>query len=171
MLGGQMLSALHQPRGESRFIKNVMSEKNFDKYAYFVSRASNFAIVIRPAKKKVVDGEVIFEEGLRLEFNNKMLALEKTEDNAPIIEKLREKLKKEEIMDPKRRSFFEESKPVAMISEDKVIEKLQEKNDKIAALEAENAVLKNVNKRVDPMAPVSAPSQPSDDKQETNIVK
>lgn len=129
-----------------------MSEKDFDKYAYFVSRASNFAIVIRPDKKRVVDGEVIFDAGLRLEFDNKMLAIEKTKDNEVILEKLREKLKKEETLDPKRRAFFEETKPVSMIPEDKVKEKLQEKNQKIAELEEENALLKKASKTNTPIS-------------------
>lgn len=123
-----------------------MSEKDFDKYAYFISRASNFAIVIKPTKKKIVDGEVVFEEGLRLEFNNKMLRIEKTKDNEPIIAKLREKIEKESVTDPRRRAFFEETKPKEMVAMDKVEEligeKLDEKNIRIAKLEEENALLK-----------------------------
>jgi uncharacterized small protein (DUF1192 family) len=135
-------------RGESRFIKNIMSDKDYGKYAYFVSKASNFAIVIRPNKKKIVDGEVVYEEGLRLEFHNKMLRLEKGEANDAIIEKLRVKIKEEEGIDPKRRSFFEETKPKEMVELDKVEtllgEKLGEKNERIAALEDENARLKSL---------------------------
>lgn len=123
-----------------------MSDKDYDKYAYFVSRASNFAIVIKPTKKKIVDGEVVFEEGLRLEFNNKMLRLEKTKDNEGIIAKLREKLEAEKVLDPKRRSFWEEEKPKEMVEMEKVEtllgEKIGEKNEKIAELEAEIAALK-----------------------------
>jgi uncharacterized small protein (DUF1192 family) len=125
-----------------------MSDKDYGKYAYFVSKASNFAIVIRPNKKKIVDGEVVYEEGLRLEFHNKMLRLEKGEANDAIIEKLRVKIKEEEGIDPKRRSFFEETKPKEMVELDKVEtllgEKLGEKNERIAALEDENARLKSL---------------------------
>ena len=123
-----------------------MSEKDYDKYAYFVSKANNFAIVIKPTKKKIVDGEVIFEEGLRLEFHNKMLRLEKTKENEGVIAKLREKLENEKALDPKRRSFFEETKPKEMVEMDKVEtmlgEKIGEKNERIAELEAEIAKLK-----------------------------
>lgn len=123
-----------------------MSDKDYDKYAYFVSKANNFAIVIKPTKKKIVDGEVVFEEGLRLEFHNKMLRIEKTKENEGIIAKLRGKLESEKSLDPKRRSFFEETKPKEMVEIDKVetilSEKIGEKNDKIAALEAEIAKLK-----------------------------
>lgn len=123
-----------------------MSEKNFDKFAYFVSKASNFAIVIRPTKKKIVDGEVVYEEGLRLEFHNKMLAIEKTPENKAVLEKMREKIVAEANIDPKRRAFFEESKPKEMVAMEQVEsllgEKLGEKNDRIAELEEENALLK-----------------------------
>jgi len=142
-----MFPRLHQPRGGNRFINKTMSEKDYDKYAYFVSKANNFAIVIKPTKKKIVDGEVIFEEGLRLEFHNKMLRVEKTKENEGILAKLREKLENEKALDPKRRSFFEETKPKEMVEMDKVEillgEKIGEKNDKIAALEAEIAKLKS----------------------------
>lgn len=123
-----------------------MSDKDYDKYAYFVSKASNFAIVIRPTKKKIVDGEVVYEEGLRLEFHNKMLRVEKSKDNEGILSKLREKLDNEKALDPKRRSFFEETKPKEMVEMEKVEtllgEKIGEKNEKIAELEAEIAKLK-----------------------------
>ena len=128
-----------------------MSEKNFEKFAYFISKASNFAIVIRPDKKKIVDGEVVFEPGLRMEFKNKMLSVEKTKDNGPILAKLREKLKAEENIDPKRRAFFEETAPRVMIPEEMVKEKLGEKNDRIAELEAENKILKASKKTETPV--------------------
>lgn len=131
---------------ETDLFKKTMSDKDYDKYAYFVSKANNFAIVIKPTKKKIVDGEVVFEEGLRLDFHNKMLRLEKTKENERIIAKLREKLESEKALDPKRRSFFEETKPKEMVEMDKVEtlleEKIGEKNDKIAELEAELAKLK-----------------------------
>lgn len=123
-----------------------MSEKDYDKYAYFVSKANNFAIVIKPTKKKIVDGEVVYEEGMRLTFHNKMLRLEKTKENEGVIAKLREKLENEKALDPKRRSFFEETKPKEMVEMDKVEtmlgEKIGEKNERIAELEAEIEKLK-----------------------------
>ena len=138
-----MLSRPCQPRGESRFIIKVMMEdKDYDKYVYFVCRPSKFAIVIKGTKKKIVEGEVVYEEGLRLDFNNKMLRIEKTEENKELIKKIREKLKKEENQDPKRRSFFEETRPIKMLPEEKVIELVGKKNDRIEELEAENKRLK-----------------------------
>lgn len=123
-----------------------MSDKDFSKYAYFICKASNFAIVIKPNKKKIVDGEVVYEEGLRLEFKNKMLRIEKTEENEGLLIKLRQKLKDEEAIDPKRRSFFEEQKPKEMVAMDQVEEllgeKIGEKNERIAQLEKENELLK-----------------------------
>ena len=111
-----------------------MSEKDYKKYAYFVSRAKNFAISMRPDKKKIVDGEVVFEEGLRLEFHNGMLRVEKTEENEGIISKLREKIEKEKDLDQKRKSFFEEVEPEAMIPQSKVEDILEKKNREIAEL-------------------------------------
>jgi hypothetical protein len=137
VLGERILPELHQPRGGRRFVAKIMSEKNYDKYAYFVSRANNFAIVIRPDKKKIVDGETVFESGLRVEFKNKMLRIEKTEDNQFILDVLKEKLKKEEQIDPKRRSFYEETKPESMIPESKVKDALQKKNEEIERLKKE----------------------------------
>jgi hypothetical protein len=116
-----------------------MSKKDYKKYAYFVSRAKNFAISIKPDKKKIIDGEVVFEPGLRLEFNNGMLRIEKTEDNEAVIEKLREKLKNESVVDPKRRLFYEELEPETMLPESKVKEVLEKKNEEIAKLKADLA--------------------------------
>ena len=118
-----------------------MSAKDFNKYAYFISRASNFAIVIRPDKKKKVDGEVVFEPGLRVEFNNKMLAVEKNKDNEKILEVLRRKIEEEKVFDPKKRTFFEEQPPKEMVDMEKVKdllgEKLEEKNQEIANIKNE----------------------------------
>ncbi len=111
-----------------------MSAKDYKKYAYFISRAKNFAISIKPDRKKIIDGEVVFEPGLRLEFNNGMLRIEKNEENNSIIEKLREKIKVESVLDPKRRTFYEELEPEIMLPESKVKEVLNEKNEEIAEL-------------------------------------
>lgn len=111
-----------------------MSAKDYKKYAYFISRAKNFAISIKPDRKKIVDGEVVFESGLRLEFNNGMLRLEKNDENNSIIEKLRKKIKDESVLDPKRRTFYEELEPEIMLPESKVKEVLNEKNEEIAEL-------------------------------------
>ncbi|HNV62180.1 MAG TPA: hypothetical protein PKN54_04445 [Candidatus Cloacimonas acidaminovorans] len=114
-----------------------MSEKNYEQYAYFVSRAKNFAISIKPDRKKIIDGEVVFEPGLRLEFNNGMLRIEKNKENEPIIEKLRNKIKEESVLDPKRRLFYEEIEPETMLPESKVKEVLENKNQEIARLKKE----------------------------------
>ncbi len=116
--------------------------KDFNKYAYFVSKAKNFAIAIRPDKKKIVDGEVVFEPGLRVEFHNGMLEVEKNDNNKIIIETLRKKLDDQKDIDPKRRSFWEEQAPKEMVEVNKVKDLLGEKNDKIAELEKELAELK-----------------------------
>lgn len=126
-----------------------MNEKDFEKYVYFVCRAENFAVVIRPDKKRIVDGEVVFEEGLRLEFHNKMLRLENAESNQGIIAKLRDKIRLEEGLDPKRRTFFEETKPETMIPETMVREKLEEKNKEIEDLKSQLSQ-KNEDDKTDP---------------------
>lgn len=116
--------------------------KDFNKNAYFVSKAKNFAIAVRPDKKKIIDGEVVFEPGIRVEFHNGMLEIAKTEENKLILETLRRKLEEQKDMDPKRRSFWEEQPPKEMVEVDKVKDLLGEKNDRIANLEKELAELK-----------------------------
>ena len=116
--------------------------KDFKKFAYFVSRASNFAIVIRPDKKKIVDGIVNFDPGLRVEFNNKMLEIAKTPENETILKELRKRIDDEKNIDPKRRSFYEEVPPKNMIEEEKVLELVGEKNATIEEKDAEIAKLK-----------------------------
>jgi len=123
-----------------------MNGKDFSKYAYFVSKAKNFAIVIRPDKKKVVDGEVQFLPGLRMEFNNGMLAVEKTKENNEIINILRGKIGEYSSIDPKRRPFFEEQPPKEMVPLEKVNEIYSEQNKEIERLKAENELLKKNNK-------------------------
>ena len=117
--------------------------KDFKKCAYFVSRASNFAIVIRPDKKKLIDGVVNFEPGLRVEFNNRMLEVAKTPENEIILQELRKRIEDEKNIDPKRRSFYEEAPPKNMIAEEKVLELVGEKNATIEEKDAEIARLKS----------------------------
>lgn len=120
--------------------------KNYNEYAYFISRAKNLGIVIRPDKKKIVDGEVVFDAGLRVEFNNGMLALKKSKENEKVLAILRDKIAEEQDLDPRRRTFWEEMPPKEMVDAEKVeevlAEALTEKNIKIKELEDELKKLK-----------------------------
>ena len=105
-----------------------MNDKDFIKYSYFVSRAKNYAICYKPDRKKIVDGEVEFIPGLRVEFNNGMLRIEKTKENLPIIEFIRERIKKETESGQTKRSLWEEEMPKKVYSEEDVREMLKNKN-------------------------------------------
>lgn len=111
------------------------AEKDFSKFAYFRSRARNYAICMRPERRAIVDGEVVTKDvGLRIEFNNHFYRIEKTEDNENIIEFLRNKILSEKDFDPNKKMLFEEVKGDMMIPESEVEKILIRKNAEIAEL-------------------------------------
>lgn len=129
-----------------------MSNKDFDKYSYFVSKSRNFAIVIKPTRKKTVDGEVLFEEGLRVEFNNHFLRVENTPSNQFILEALRKRLEDEKYLEQKSKSFYEETRPKVMIAEEElegvITKAIDKKNIELEKKDAEIAELrKKLNER------------------------
>ena len=84
-------------------------KKDFTNYCYFLSKASNYAVCIKPERKAIVDGETVTKDvGLRVEFNNKMLAVKKGGDGDVIIKFLRDKIEKEKALSPNARMIFEE---------------------------------------------------------------
>jgi len=111
-----------------------MSEKNFDKYLYFCSKAKNYAMVIRPDKKKIIDGEVVFDEGIRVSFTNKMLRIENSKVNSNIIEAIRKKVKEDESLPENKRSIIEQKRPKEMISKEDVKDQLSAKDLEIKEL-------------------------------------
>jgi len=112
-------------------------EKDYSKYCYFVSKAKNFGISLIPDKKKIVDGNVDFIPGLRIEFRNGMLRIEKSEENKSAIDKIRSIVEKEKFLDQKQRTVWEESVPQNMLPEKDVKELLDKKNEEIENLKTE----------------------------------
>lgn len=138
------------------------SEKDFKKYAYFRSKAKNYAVCIKPERKAIVDGEVVIKDpGLRVEFDNGMKRIEKTEEGMVIINFLRERIKTEEPLGVSQKSLFEEVEQEAMIPESKVAEILLSKNAEIDDLKqklAEKGEPANVNKKPETTSDSSGPA-------------
>lgn len=120
-----------------------MDDKNYEKYAYFVSKARNYSVIFKPCVEEVLadgsrriakddDGKEMV--GLRIEFDNYGKRIEKTKENMPMIEFLRAKCKGEDVEDPKRQQIKEKHKPIKMVKEDEMNAKLAEKDEEIKKL-------------------------------------
>lgn len=121
----------------------MSNEKDYEKYAYFVSKAKNYSVIFKPMVEEVLaDGSrrIAKDEkgkemvGLRIEFDNRMKRIEKTEENMPMIEFLRKKCEGEAGEDPKRQQIKEEHKPIKMVKEEEMKVKLAEKDEEIKKL-------------------------------------
>jgi hypothetical protein len=111
--------------------------KDFKKYAYFRSRARNYAVCIKPERRRIVDGEVVIKShGLRVEFRNHLFRVEKDELGEKIIKHLRDKMLAVKDLDPKRKMLFEEKKQDILIPEHDVEKIVKEKDTEIAELKA-----------------------------------
>ena len=92
--------------------------KDFEKYVYFRSKASNYALCISPRRTAVVEGEVVVKsEGLRVEFRNRMLRLEVNKLNAPAIKAIRDAILEEKDLIPTKKMLFEEKEADVMVSQ------------------------------------------------------
>ena len=134
--------------------ENIMSNagKDFDKYAYFRSRARNYGICMTSERRANVDGEVVIKApGFRIEFNNHLKRIEKTEMNEPVIKFLRDRMLLEKDLAQNKRMLFEETKADILIPEKDVKELLSKKNEEIASLKEDNATVisKEVEKQVE----------------------
>ena len=108
--------------------------KDFDKYAYFRSKAANYALCIKSRRTAIVDGEpVVKAEGLRVEFRNRMIRIEKDELGMIQIKALRDEILKEKDLIAIKKSLFEEKKADVMVSQTIV----DSKDAEIAALKGE----------------------------------
>lgn len=134
---------MNEEKNKDEFIYDGM---DFDKFAYFSSKGKNYAIIFKPRVEEVLasgerrvakddDGNLM--NGVRIEFHNGMKRIEKTKENMPMIEFLREKCEKEKSVPLNRQQLKEIVKPVKKISEDKVKAMLAEKDAEIAKLKGE----------------------------------
>jgi len=130
--------------------ENLHSDKDFDKYVYFASKAKNYTIIYKPMVEELLatgerrvakddDGKLM--SGVRIEFHNGMKRFEKSPENEAIIEFVRAKCKGEENEPESRRMLKEITKPIKKISEDVVREMMSEKDAEIERLRAENEAL------------------------------
>jgi len=115
--------------------ESLPDNKDYDKFAYFVSRAINYSVIFRPKVQELLatgewrtakddDGNLM--EGYRIEFHNGKLAYEKNELNKSLIEFLRLKIFAERDLPEKRKVIKEETKPIKKIPEDEVQKMLAE---------------------------------------------
>lgn len=109
--------------------------KDFDRYAFFRSRARNYAICYQPELKEVdaYGQQREVQPAIRIEFHNGMKRLEKTKENQPFIDFLRKRIEKEQDMDPRSRTIWEETPP-DNISRDEHKKELEEKDKEIEEL-------------------------------------
>ncbi len=114
--------------------------KDFDRYAYFVSKAKNYAICYQPEMKEVdmYGQQREVKAPIRIEFHNGKKRIEKTPENQPYIDFLRERIKKEESMDPRSRTLWEEQ-PSQVVPKEEHEKSLQEKQKEIERLKKEMA--------------------------------
>jgi hypothetical protein len=117
-------------RRDSNQLFTKKMDKDYEKYAYFYSRAKNYGIVMKAEHKRTVDGEVVRDVGIRIEFHNGMLKLEKTKENAEMIKYLRKKIEEEKGVSLYKKSFVEEFKPEKTYTESEVKELLLAQKDK-----------------------------------------
>ena len=93
--------------------------KDFDHYAYFVSKAKNYGCSMKSEiKQKDLHGQMItLQPAVRIEFNNGMLRLDK-KANKEEISFLRKKIEDEKDKGPKARMLYEEIPSSIVMKED-----------------------------------------------------
>ena len=119
------------------------ADKDFEKYAYFVSKAKNYSVIMEPRVEDLLStGErrVARDEngkemaGLRIEFHNGMKRVEKTKENEKLIAFLREKCEKEKLQPDKDRQLVEVLRPEKVYKETEVKDLISEKDKEIERL-------------------------------------
>lgn len=125
---------------------DLHSGKDFDKYAYFESKAKNYGIIYEPRLEEVMasgdkrvakddDGKKM--EGIRIEFHNHLKRFDRTKENEKIIKWLEKKCEEELKMPLRSQQLKQIFKPVKMIPETEVKAKFDEQDAEIARLKKE----------------------------------
>lgn len=111
------------------------NQKDFDRYVYFVSKAKNYAVCYKPEIKEVdmYGQQKKLQAPVRIEFYNGMKKLEKTKENMPFIEFLRERIKAENEKNPRSRTLWEET-PNDSVPADTHKEAIKDKDQEIEDL-------------------------------------
>lgn len=116
----------------------MTGQKDFDKFVYFVSKASNYAICYQSELKSIDNygQQKEIKAPIRIEFNNGLKRLEKTKENEKFIKFIRERIEKEKDLGQKDKTLWEEKAPnivskeeheSTMSEKDKEIEELKKK--------------------------------------------
>jgi len=117
--------------------------RDYEKFAYFASRASNCSIIYKPRVEQILaSGEKVVARdekgkemvGHRIEFHNHNLMYEKNELNAPLIQFLRGWIAEEDLLPKNKKLFIEITKPTKQFSEAEVDKMIGEKDAEIVRL-------------------------------------
>ena len=120
--------------------------KDFEKYAYFESKAKNYGIIYEPRleepmasgeKRVATDDDGKKMEGIRVEFHNHFKRYERKKKNEGIIKWLEAKCKEELNMPLRFQQIKQIFKPVKMIPETEIKAQLDEKDKEIENLRKE----------------------------------
>ena len=171
-----------EARVPTYFSRDGFGKKDFDRFAYFVSKADNKVLVVKPRHEEIaLDGEVRVAKheetgkrlvGLKIIFSNGMIQFEyepKKADGTTVDEKqkkinmmqinyLRDVIKREDTGQEKDRQIKEVKKPAKIYSESEVADIEKKHAEEIAALKKQNEP-----------APDEAPSNDQDDGAEGSL--
>jgi hypothetical protein len=122
--------------------RDRFGNKDFIKYAYFISKAANHTVIIRPQLEEIMaNGEIRVSkdengkpiERLYVEFHNGMKRFEKSKENEVFINYLRGIIQNEKDLPENKKSIKEVIKPARLYTEEEVknLLKAQEAIEKI----------------------------------------
>jgi hypothetical protein len=139
-----MLEELGNIADQANFTKFMGSEKDYDKYVYFISRAKNCGFVIKSDRKQTINDEPLFTPGMRVEFKNKMIRLEKDNELDKVkIDFLRGVILKEKDLIQIKKTIWEETKPEKTYTEAQVKEILKNHEELLLNKEPKSNTNKN----------------------------
>jgi hypothetical protein len=143
--------------------------RDYDKYAYFQSKARNYGVVYEPRVEEITasgDRRVAKDDdgkqmtGIRIEFHNFQKRIERTPENKKMIEWLEARCKKELTMPLRFQQISQIFKPEKIYKQAEVDEMMDDKDAEIARLKAEMG-------KDEAPAPAPATEAPADTKEET----
>ena len=126
--------------------KFITDGMDFERYAYFSSKAKNFSIIYKARVEELLStGEKRVAKddngkemvGERIEFHNGIKRLEKTKENEAKIKFLRDKCEKEKTMPLRSQQLKEIIKPERVYTESETMEMLKKKDEEIKKLKEE----------------------------------
>lgn len=174
---------MNEEKKQENLEKFIDVSMDFDKFAYFHSKAKNYSIIFIPRVEETLStgerriakcdddshehykkGELM--SGVRIEFHNGMKRLEKTKENEKMIAFLREKCEEEKMVPLKRQQLKEIEKPIKRIPENEVNAMLADKDAEIERLKKKAG--EPVEVATPPAETPPAPEKTEVDKKEEN---